>query len=209
MCSVVGVDPLLSSTSVPISNSSKVGGAIGDKLSWLGASGKGSKSSALVSDFYNELALRIVETCRLLRPQNGGLTTLSDLRASIALPRPGTVNTGLDVSSDDILQALSLLKPLSAGIVPVTIGGRIYIRSVPKELGSDQNKVLEVVGVLGWASVGILVANLGWGAARAGTVLGDLVEDGLLWVDGQAESGENEYWSPASMGGGVNGDAVG
>lgn len=66
---------------------------------------------------------------------------------------------------------------------------------MPKELSNDQSKVLEVAQVLGFISVSMLQANLNWEKVRCVTVVEDLVADGLLWVDMQAE--EPEYWSPA------------
>lgn len=40
----------------------------------------------------------------------------------------------------------------------------------------------------------MLQLNLQWEKARSKTVIGDLLADGLVWVDSQAA--EAEYWSP-------------
>ena len=80
------------------------------------------------------------------------------------------------------------------------------IRSVPKELNTDQSTVLEAIQVLGYVTPSMLQLNLSWERARVMAVLDDLVADSLVWVDKQA--GETEYWSPASIhdaGGGVEG----
>lgn len=69
------------------------------------------------------------------------------------------------------------------------------IRSVPKELNTDQSKVLEVIQVLGYVTVSMLQINLHWEQARAVAVIDDLVTDSLVWVDEQAE--EIEYWTPS------------
>lgn len=71
------------------------------------------------------------------------------------------------------------------------------IRSVPKELNTDQSSVLEAIQVLGYVSVSMLQINLQWERARAVAVIGDLVTDSLVWVDEQSD--EKEYWSPAFM----------
>ena len=68
------------------------------------------------------------------------------------------------------------------------------IRSVPKELNTDQSIMLEAIQVLGYVTVSILQLNLHWGRARAVAVIDDLVADSLVWVDKQAE--ETEYWTP-------------
>lgn len=79
----------------------------------------------------------------------------------------------------------------------VRVGSKPYIRSVPKELNTDQSSVLEAVQVLGYVSASMLMVNLKWARARAQTALEDLVGEGMLWVDKQSE--EWEYWSPGFM----------
>jgi ESCRT-II complex subunit VPS22 len=77
------------------------------------------------------------------------------------------------------------------------VGSKQFIRSVPKELNTDQATVLEVIQVLGYVTVSLLEINLKWEEARTRTVIGDLLADGLVWLDGQCE--ENEYWSPQNL----------
>lgn len=79
----------------------------------------------------------------------------------------------------------------------MNLGAKQMIRSVPKELSTDQSTVLEAIQVLGYVSVSMLRINLQWERARAAAVVEDLVTDSLVWVDGQAD--ELEYWSPALM----------
>lgn len=71
------------------------------------------------------------------------------------------------------------------------------IRSIPKELSTDQSAVLEAIQVLGYVTVSMLQDNLNWERARAETVCKDLLADSLVWIDEQCE--EAEYWSPASI----------
>lgn len=68
------------------------------------------------------------------------------------------------------------------------------IRSIPKELSTDQSTVLEAIQMLGYITATMLEDNLTWEHERAETVLQDLLADSLVWVDSQAE--ENEYWAP-------------
>lgn len=72
------------------------------------------------------------------------------------------------------------------------------IRSVPKELNTDQSTVLEAIQVLGFVSVSMLQLNLQWERPRAVAVIDDLMSDSLVWVDAQSVD-EKEYWSPAFM----------
>lgn len=77
------------------------------------------------------------------------------------------------------------------------VGHKTYIRSVPKELNTDQSAVLEAAQVLGYVSVSMLMVNLRWPRARVATAIADLVSESMLWVDKQCD--EYEYWSPGFM----------
>jgi ESCRT-II complex subunit VPS22 len=151
-----------------------------------------------VHDFYFNLGVLIVEECRATRAENGGLISVADLRARIQKGRG--VGGGMTVSDDDIKRAVDSLSPLGSCFTIMTIGHRSLIRSVPKELNTDQSTVLEAIQVLGYVTVSMLQVNLGWERPRACAVVEDLMVDSLVWVDCQA--GENEYWSPAFIGAG-------
>lgn len=96
---------------------------------------------------------------------------------------------------DDVLRAVATLKPLGSSFSVIKVGNKSYIRSVPKELNTDQSAVLEAAQILGYVSVSMLMVNLRWTRARAQTAIEDLVGEGMLWVDKQAA--EWEYWSPS------------
>jgi hypothetical protein len=51
------------------------------------------------------------------------------------------------VCRDDILRAVEALKPLGSGFAVIELGRRQMIRSVPKELNTDQTTVLEAIQV--------------------------------------------------------------
>ncbi len=101
------------------------------------------------------------------------------------------------IASDDILRAVKSLQPLGSGFSIVDIGKQAMIRSIPKELNTDQSTVLEAVQILGYVTVSMLHVNLDWETVRAQTVLDDLLADSLLWIDTQAP--ETEYWTPMHM----------
>ncbi|POS78155.1 EAP30/Vps36 family protein [Diaporthe helianthi] len=180
MCAAIGVDPLASSNS---GSSSSGGGSIWAQL--LGRS---------VNDFYFELAVRVVEVCGETRSENGGLIEVRKVQERIMR---GRMEGSQEVTEDDILRAVGTLKPLGSSFSVIKVGSKPYIRSVPKELNTDQSAVLEAVQVLGYISVSMLMANLHWTRARAGTALDDLLGEGMLWIDKQAD--EWEYWSPGFM----------
>lgn len=98
------------------------------------------------------------------------------------------------LGSEDILQAVECLKPLGSGFSIVMVGRKQMIRSIPKELSTDQSRVLEAVQVLGYITASMLEDNLKWEHERAQTALEDLLADSLVWIDLQAN--EKEYWAP-------------
>lgn len=183
MCSAIGVDPLASS------NNTSGGGGGGSSSVWSQLLGR------TVNDFYFELAVRIVEVCGATRGENGGLMGLTELRDRVSR---GRMEGADSISDDDVRRAVETLKPLGGSYAVVTVGRKEYVRSVPRELSTDQAAVVEAAQVLGYVSVGMLRDNLGWEGARCKTVIEDLVAGGMLWVDKQTR-GEWEYWSPSVM----------
>ncbi|KAL6859260.1 ESCRT-2 complex [Trichoderma novae-zelandiae] len=183
MCSAIGVDPLASSSSAAGSR-----GGSGSSV-WAQLLGR------TVNDFYFELAVRVVEVCGATRAENGGLMALADLRERVSR---GRMEGADSISDDDVRRAVETLKPLGSYAV-VVVGRREYVRSVPRELSTDQAAVVEAAQALGYVSVGMLRDNLGWEPARCRTALDDLVAGGMLWVDKQT-GGETEYWNPGVMG---------
>ncbi|KAK3944223.1 EAP30/Vps36 family protein [Diplogelasinospora grovesii] len=190
MCAAIGVDPLASSNnSFSSSSSSSSSGGTSIWAQLLGRS---------VNDFYFELAVRVVEVCGETRGENGGLIEVRKVRERIMRTR---MEGASEITEDDILRSVGTLKPLGSAYSVITVGSKNYIRSVPKELNTDQTLVLEAVQVLGYVSVSMLMVNLRWERARAQTSLEDLVGEGMLWVDKQTdtETREWEYWSPGFM----------
>ncbi|OTB20213.1 hypothetical protein K445DRAFT_7009 [Daldinia sp. EC12] len=182
MCAAIGVDPLASSSS-----HGSGGGSSSNSL-WAQLLGRS------VNDFYFELAVRVVEVCSATRGENGGLIGVRELRERLSR---GRMEGAPEIADDDVLRAVGTLKPLGSSYSVVRVGSKPYIRSVPKELNTDQSAVLEAAQVLGYVSVSMLMVNLRWARARAQTAVDDLLGEGMLWVDKQAA--EWEYWSPGFM----------
>lgn len=175
MCTAIGIDPLASSSS-----NKKSGSLFANVL------GKD------INDFYFELAVRIIEICRLTRDANGGLIGVNEvitrLKSSKTLLKPA------DVTIDDVERAVESCKDLGSGLALVTYGGEKMIRSLPNELNNNQATVLEACQAMGYVSVSILRDNFNWNRVRSETTLDDMVSAGLLWVDDQGI--EREYWTP-------------
>ncbi|KAL4746379.1 hypothetical protein BDW72DRAFT_35992 [Aspergillus terricola var. indicus] len=186
MCNAIGVDPLAASN---------VKGKNGRKTLGDGASFWTQIMGGDMNDFYFEVAVRVVELCRETRSENGGLIGVEECRKRVGKGR--AIGSGLEVTDDDILRAVKALEPLGSGFSIILVGSKQYIRSIPKELNTDQATVLEVIQVLGYVSVSMLQINLNWEKARAKTVMDDLLADGLVWVD--LQSAEEEYWSPQNL----------
>ncbi|KAL4997499.1 EAP30/Vps36 family-domain-containing protein [Aspergillus recurvatus] len=186
MCNAIGVDPLAASN---------VKGKNGRKTLGDGASFWTQIMGGDMNDFYFEVAVRVVELCRDTRSENGGLIGVEECRKRVGKGR--AIGSGLEVTDDDILRAVKALEPLGSGFSIILVGSKQYIRSIPKELNTDQATVLEVIQVLGHVSVPMLQINLNWEKARAKTVMDDLLADGLVWVDLQCA--EKEYWSPQNL----------
>ncbi|KLU89149.1 ELL complex subunit Eap30 [Magnaporthiopsis poae ATCC 64411] len=182
MCSAIGVDPLASSSA---GGKASAGGGASIWAQLLGTS---------VNDFYFGLAVRVVEVCGETRGENGGLLEVKKVREMIMRSR---MEGAAEVTEDDIFRAVGTLKPLGSAYSIIKVGNKPYIRSIPRELNTDQSAVLEAVQVLGYVSVSMLMVNLRWARARAQTAVEDLVGEGMLWVDKQSD--EWEYWSPGFM----------
>ncbi|KAJ5543077.1 hypothetical protein N7535_005506 [Penicillium sp. DV-2018c] len=207
MCNTIGVDPLAASN---------IKGKNGRRGLGEGGSFWTQIMGGDMNDFYFEVAVRVVELCRETRSENGGLIGVEECRKRVGKGK--AIGSGLEVSeyevhlsmtckkvtdlvfgldSDDILRAVRSLEPLGSGFSIINVGSKQFIRSIPKELNTDQATVLEAIQVLGYVSVSMLQLNLNWEKARAQTVIDDLLADGLVWLDAQGP--EKEYWSPQSL----------
>jgi ESCRT-II complex subunit VPS22 len=93
------------------------------------------------------------------------------------------------ITPADIIASLHLLKPLGAGYTVLEMGGITYIRSVPKELDTDQSMLLVLASDTGGRLYPADVADkTGWSLLRANTALEDAVmREGIAWVDEQEE----------------------
>lgn len=179
MCHAVGVDPLAGTN------------ARGKQTGGLRAKVFGAD----LKDFYCSVAVRVVELCQRTVAENGGLIGVAECCESVKKGK--AIGGGLQVTEDDVKNAVKSLEPLGSGFKIIPIAGKDFIRSIPKELNTDQSTVLEILQLLGSVTVSLLRINLNWPKARAQTVIDDLLADSLVWIDQQ--SAEPEYWSPQGL----------
>jgi ESCRT-II complex subunit VPS22 len=149
-------------------------------------------------DWSYELGVQIVDVCVSTRARNGGIMPLSELVIMLRKLR----NVGSEsLSDDDVVGAIAALKVLGAGYEVVTVGGTKMVRSVVKELDSDQATILEIAQKEGGRVVeAMLMERKGWTRDRAKNALENmLIRDGLCWVDDQDEQYGRAYWVPSAM----------
>lgn len=137
------------------------------------------------NDFYYELCVKIVEICRQTKDMNGGILSFDELERGFF--------KGLDVKVADLEKSIEMLKSLDGGFEVFDIRGKKFLRSIPNELTGDQTRILEICSILGYASISLLRANLDWKPVRSRAVLNEMVANGLLWIDEQADA-ETLYW---------------
>ncbi|EPS59887.1 hypothetical protein M569_14918, partial [Genlisea aurea] len=168
MCAKVGVDPL--------------------------ASNKGFWAELLgIGDFYYELGVQIVDVCLTTRPHNGGLISLDELCKLLGRRRK---NAREPVSQDDCLRAISKLKVLGNGFEVISVGKKKLIRSVPTELNTDHNQILELAQGEGFVTVLEVQRRLSWSSGRATDALETLLDEGLAMIDDGHRDGVRRYWFP-------------
>ncbi|KAI8335796.1 EAP30/Vps36 family-domain-containing protein [Chlamydoabsidia padenii] len=170
MCANIGVDPL--------------------------ASNKGFWADMLgVGDFYYELGIQIIEACMQTRSRDGGLTALEDLMKRLDRMRGKEGRKHQVIIEDDIIRAIKTLKPLNGGFEVIALGTKKMVRSVPTALDKDQAGLLLLAQKLGYVNRPYIRQALGWDDARIDNGLDRLLQDGLVWVDDQAE--DKDYWVPS------------
>ena len=168
MCGKVGVDPL--------------------------ASHKGFWAQLLgVGDFYYELAVQAIDVCISTRSQNGGLISMDELLSRLQKKRG---SQSQQISADDVTQSISKVSSLGNGFKVLRIGRKTMVVSVPCELNRDHTSLIELAQQnQGHFSLRMVTKRLQWSRARVTGVLRVLQDEGMVWIDEQADS--TEYWFPS------------
>ena len=177
MCANIGVDPLVSNK----------GGTLAEKLG--------------LGDFYYALAITVLDVCKSRQAYDGGLTDLNDVHGAVSRRRGSMADP---VSHEDIIRSIEKLAVLGGGLGVLKLGGRRFIRSIPAELSTDGNALLELSTAMGGFFVRKDVSdNLGWSEARISDALAALAREGLILVDdppgvnGLETPEKRLYWCPA------------
>lgn len=156
------------------------------------ASSKGFWAEILgIGDFYYELGVKIVEACLRLREQTGGLIDIRTLKKRLA--------NGEEISDEDILKAIEMLKPLESGFKVIKVGSRIMVQSVPRELSTDTSSVLDLTEKDGFITCENITQRIGWTKERADLAISALIDEGLVWIDDQATP--KQFWVPGLFAG--------
>ncbi|KAG8926885.1 hypothetical protein FRC02_008610 [Tulasnella sp. 418] len=190
MCASIGVDPLAGP---------RKGGVTGAGSWWSEILG--------FADWQYELAVQIVDICVSTRDRNGGIIEMGELVRLLSVMR-GIRDPALgEITESDITRSIETLRPLGVGYEVITIANPSsssptkMVRSVVKELDTDQTVVLGVAQTLGgFVDESALMESHGWRPERARTALQNmLLRDGLCWIDEQEPDGNVSYWVPSVM----------
>ncbi|ODQ79647.1 hypothetical protein BABINDRAFT_171790 [Babjeviella inositovora NRRL Y-12698] len=172
LCQSIGVDPLSLSNYTP-------------------SGVKFTKTSSHDRDeYYNNLAVKVIETCRATRDANGGIISVDELISRLE-------DATYTPTAKDIEKAVADIKLLDGSFSIFPVKNKLFIKSIPEELNSDQQVIFETCGLMGYVSPGMLRDNYGWGRVRCRDVLEAMVRKGLLWVDEPGPKQEVLYWEPS------------
>ncbi|EKC99036.1 negative regulation of transcription by glucose-related protein [Trichosporon asahii var. asahii CBS 8904] len=163
MCAAIGIDPLAASGSA--------------KPSWFA-------DSLGLREWTCALALQVVDVCVSTRERNGGVIELGELTQRVRRMRD-TGSSKEEITEEDVRKAIDTLEPLHAGYRVSEAGGVTYVRTVPRELDTDQSMLLVLASETGGQlTAGGIQSKTGWSRVRAETALGDCVmREGMGWVD--------------------------
>ncbi|CDK29348.1 unnamed protein product [Kuraishia capsulata CBS 1993] len=164
-----------------------------DSLRVLKGDEESRKGASKNDTFYYGLGVRIFQICQETKDINGGLLSVSELTKVLNADADPVFGK---FSREDAMKSVEYLKQLGDEIQIVTIGKKEYLKTIPQSLNTDEVKVIEVCGLMGFVSIGLLRDNFGWKSYRAKSVVDDMVSNGILWIDDQDEH-ERLFWDPA------------
>lgn len=157
-----------------------------------------SKRQKRIEGFYSALAVRIVEICKLTREMNGGMMSMKELISRLS----ENVNLETPIMDSDVKKLFHILESLGGGFEFININGKQWLKfsstsSGGKGISTDQQKIYEICEFMGgYVTVKLLRDNYGWDTIRCSNALEELIMDGYLWLDSQAEGGP-QYWVPS------------
>ena len=160
-----------------------------------------------IGEFYYELAVKVAEVCMASKTRNGGIISVSEVRA--ILMKRGTKfrfaeSTNKSAySEEDIITAVGKLAKLGGGFRTMVVGNSTMIVSVPTELDHDHMEIMKIaqdsegllsIGPSGRVTVKDVTKFTNWTDERAKRALDLLLGKGMAWLD--VHDGEEIYWFP-------------
>ena len=129
--------------------------------------------------------------------QNGGLITIEDLLRRVRQSRSTARKKEEDIATDDILRSINKLNILGNGLTVLKSNRSYIIQSVPKELSMDHTDILRLASSnTGFVNKNLIRSELGWEENRIVKIIYDMIMEGLIWIDNQAEENSTNYWFP-------------
>lgn len=148
-----------------------------------------------ISDFYYEIGIQVIECC-MQRRSYGGLVDIECVHSYVRRRRgleaqsedakvgdSSSSAMSSNVSIYDIIRSISKLKVLGNGFAIVNIGSRNFVRSLPRELATDENEILEMASSSGYVSEHDVVSKHNWSKTRFDECMKILLDEGLAMVD--------------------------
>lgn len=173
MCAAAGVDPLKSSANY-----------------WVKLLG--------VGDFYFQLAIQINEVFLATSHKNGGILSMDELLSRVVTSRSASLSSTDSITADDIIEAIKKLSVLGGNVKVISSKNSYVIHATPSELNSDQTEVSRLAHSKdGRVTADELRREFSWMDERIDKALGELIMEGVVWIDNQGENGKPMYWFPS------------
>lgn len=161
VCTAIGLDPLVSDRSV-----------------WDDIFGGGR--------FLPEVSVQLLKEVSLSRSENGGVMELADCVRKINTRRGG--GRYANVTESDITRCVKELECFGQGIMWIEKINKVkFIFYSPDEIGPDSLYILGELGDKRKIAMKDL-KRLGWSQSRTELALSQLIRDGIIWVDLNANS---------------------
>ncbi|CAD8056894.1 unnamed protein product [Paramecium primaurelia] len=139
-------------------------------------------------DFYNELAIKILDICAKKYSIYGGITKITDIIDEFRKVY------GMKVSKSDIERAINTVSSLGGCHIH-----NKYVYTVPIEMSPDFNLLLEVAEEERFVNEKIMQEKKGWTKERFYQKIQVLQREGLVWADKKTQTKIVDYYFPSLL----------
>ncbi|CAK75629.1 unnamed protein product (macronuclear) [Paramecium tetraurelia] len=139
-------------------------------------------------DFYNELAIKILDICAKKYAIYGGITKITDIIDEFRKVY------GMKVSKSDIERAINTVSSLGGCHIH-----NKYVYTVPIEMSPDFNLLLEVAEEERFVNEKIMQVKKGWTKERFYQKIQVLQREGLVWADKKTQTKIVDYYFPSLL----------